>query len=544
MQTSKEDKMLIIHDDRGRIISIARPHPEKTRGRTQFATTGNQALLDIDDTEELLTRPLDEIVQGYRVDLATGKLVMARNEGGDTLGGNRVASQGNHSPNDSAFAYLRQNEAAVVKLLSSVDAQTGEIVAQWYELRRLMACRSLRDVLPELQSDFEEIDSLPDGAAEDIIEHLQEVIETELKPLRDEGLEKRLERFRATAEQALADKHEGIAKAFEKLSEQNETRSQFRPIYSEDEIDEIYEHPKTKTRKSKRVFRRHHERAAGGGYWALWSTIEWPYFIKDTWMLWCKEREGWRDRPSTLELPGGWVQKDGTVTGDNVFVGEWWNNKIYHYVPPIAQIHFPQVGEEEVFLYTCALNDPGMFDVDWGKLEESLTEKLDKRLDGLVNSIVDMLKGGSLGGISPPLGGAASAAKDALKTIVKEIISWITKQLKGAEFPPIVVTHRVTWPGGQPWSTVTYAYEGAGKKIPIPGPPDEPAGTDAVEWSGESQRPPKPKSDLMQVKKTPIYWAPSDDYGGHVFIPLIYESAQYAIAIRTEVRVIDIEFIQ
>ncbi len=68
-------------------------------------------------------------------------------------------------------------------------------------------------------------------------------------------------------------------------------------------------------RREDEIFRGDHPPADNGGFWALWRTLEWPFSVRDTYMLWCREETRLLgDNPAFLESPGGYIQKDGKVS--------------------------------------------------------------------------------------------------------------------------------------------------------------------------------------------------------------------------------------
>ncbi len=560
-------------DEHGGILAASLPPEEldELSPRSTIVASEGQRVVTVDAPAAVLRRLDPNLLKSYHVELrgASGVLVkgapaqhaaapettvpVRRGNGPRTRapltiehGAERFAALQYRTNDKSMFACLRRNEQAVVARLMSADEDAAYVAGRWYELRRMIACEAALEILPQMIEDVGTVPELADVALDELRAHLEGVLRAETATARGYRLEDRIEAFADLADQVLADEDGGgrIKKALGIGAAG--VRGQFHPFHSDDEIQKIYETPRTKTRAVRDVFDRDHTANDAGKYWALWSTVEWPHFVNDPEMLYCKEMTArfLGDDPTLRELPGGYVQRDGDIKIDGAYVGTWWDNRVYDYVPRIEQIHFPKQYAEEVFIYTCALENPGVFKVDWEKVRKQLEEKLDKYLDGLGSRVTDMLKGASFQGLSlAPLAGGVGAAKDLIKTIVAEIIDVLSNELKGSRYPPIVVTHRTIWVRQEPWSTVTYAYSAPnGDKTPIPGPPDEPAGADAVQWNGESKRPPKPARNLMTVGGAPLYWPPSDGNGGHVFIPMRYERGHYVVALRTEVRLIDVEF--
>ncbi len=76
-------KLIVAHDSKGKIVSVARVAPE-VKGKVQAAAGLNprpgRSVLEV-DASELANKPLGEIHEGYRVDVKARKLVARPGKG-------------------------------------------------------------------------------------------------------------------------------------------------------------------------------------------------------------------------------------------------------------------------------------------------------------------------------------------------------------------------------------------------------------------------------------------------------------------------------
>jgi len=73
-------KLIVLHDSRGKILSVARFEPQQGKLRTGFgmAPKRGQSVLELEASDELAGRPLSEIHETFRVDRKAKTLVARR----------------------------------------------------------------------------------------------------------------------------------------------------------------------------------------------------------------------------------------------------------------------------------------------------------------------------------------------------------------------------------------------------------------------------------------------------------------------------------
>jgi hypothetical protein len=489
-----------------------------------------------------------------------------------------------------AFSYLRQSRYALLKRIAARDAKLGYVVAAGMTVFHQAACSALRDMLddftdsiaPELglgeENDVYALGTVLDDALfaegeggddpSDIVARGRAFRRLYDHISHGEGLTDRLNRV--LAEDA-PPKPGGGAGATEA------------PAFGEE-----FDSPKIQLTNDPEPFRRRHlqhGRKVGRNhhYWALWTSVEWPKFLYAAqtfgagsvgpgFPLGCqtKENDVRPDSPELVEMPPAAppaVKATDIMSGTPV--SSVWQARVKNYVPPPNQVFFP-TSTPETFLYTSSLQIPGVAGYDWSALGKRLSDKVDGLDKNVLDRIVNILKGAQVEGFSlAPVANAASAGKDALNTIVQQIIEWVIDQLDGFKFPPTVVTMKATLLQNNPDPECevhyfTTASNGEKQELPLP---HGTAANSSIILQGESKAPgkiPSPtlgqildglpwKNGAKQDYKEPMYWvSPGQTHAVHVFVPLVsgkthlfgaVASGKYWLALRTEMRVVEVEFV-
>jgi hypothetical protein len=196
---------------------------------------------------------------------------------------------------------------------------------------------------------------------------------------------------------------------------------------------------------------------------------------------------------------------------------------------------------------------------DWASLGKKLSEKVDGFDKQVLDRVVNILQGAQIGGVSlDPIAKASSSVKDGLNAIVQQIIEWVIDQLNGLKFPPIVVSMSVVWvkdPDGVvdkvPQTTVCYfTTDGDGKKQSLPLPPKTPANNGAGRHhrrsASEGGQETRPQGTgilgLSGCNGSSPCFCPAGRGQRHFFG--LSDPGKYWVALRTEVRVVEVVFKQ
>jgi hypothetical protein len=315
-------------------------------------------------------------------------------------------------------------------------------------------------------------------------------------------------------------------------------------------------------------------------YWVRWTTVEWPPLARSEFHMafvhdpvhdisalpWAKKG----DAPALTELPGGTMLKGtDSIRYTNGHIGRTWHDKLQRYwVEMPERANFVRLGERIHFHTTQFLDSQDDF-LDWDELRRLIEEQLEKqdvedKIEEKVKELLeDMLSSaGSI--LGQPIGSAAGPAAKGAAALAMEGIEWLIEAIFGRpDFHPILTAHTTLYNGASaPISTVAWS-KGGGTPGQDPRPlaplklkPQyhtlppadryESIGEEVIAWSGESRVPenrPTP-AQLVNTRTSPVFWPPSYDYGGHVFIPVSTEDGDgnYAVALRTEVRLAFVTF--
>jgi len=516
---------------------------------------------------------------------------------------------GTPRPENNAFGYFRNSERVLIGELASQNVGLGLLVGAWLEWRRKISIKAWSEQFNLLLSLIRENNLVSAELIGPLFDHLKKVMTDETphenwQELSDEA--DGIKKLAKDLEKDLEDSGDGsLIKAFDGITRQEGQHASSRPLALDD--SELLR------RRRIKPYWVSHNRAEGDPkkwskpyshdgfvYYMKWTSIEWTQLLlkprnkKDPKKLYkgdmdplvCNTRHNriFEDNPSLLEIPGNpaLVQNDGTVRTDHHWVDWQWADRVHLWEGPVVgdQSHFIPKGPD-ITLYTCALNIPGEWDLDWDSLRDKLEKLMGKQADSVVNTLKNSLSGTSVGipGLGQvslqPLGDALGGVEETAKAIIKEILDWLILQLRKGNFPLITVAHYTLGDKNDPpiISSVTYHerlstekgdVDNYGKKgmtlyyddtSGLGGPLKSRLveGPQSASWSGLSDLPDRSMhlQNLDDVAgDVKIYrWASPEPYGAHVFVPLLEKDdkgklngARYAVALRTETVAVDVTF--
>lgn len=516
-----------------------------------------------------------------------------------TLNGAISQMFGRRSPSQerSSFTYLRNARYSLLNRIARADPKLAYLAAAGLTVLHQAACSALRDELDGLLDAVSPQIGLRDRKGAAILGKLLDDAlagesgdDDDPKVVTKRGIE-----FRRLYDSAPGDISERLGRALadEGAKPKPKAEEGFTEGGSEAAGDQ-FDSPRVKLPVDDDPFRRRHVQygrriARNHHYWAAWTCVEWPTFLYPSmgpsnpqgdlgpgFPLICQiEDSVTGDKPELAEFPPS--KPPAVKATKDVFslapVFEKWDARVWNYVPSPSQIVF-LTPEPMFFCYIASLQIPGVGGYDWAKLGKQLSEKVTGVEQQVLDRVADMLQGAQIGGTSlSPLAKGTSTVKDVLNTIIQQIIEWVVSQLNGIKFPPVVVSSLVVWVQNVPETTVNYYTSTPdGVKTPLPPPPGTPAEPTAgggaaaagggIVISGESQRPDKtPSPTLAQIVdglpakdgkrqdyKEPIYYwvIPGKIHAVHAFVAIsgnsVFSDPKYWLALRTEVRVVEVEF--
>ena len=313
-------------------------------------------------------------------------------------------------------------------------------------------------------------------------------------------------------------------------------------------------------------------------YWVRWSTAEWPPLAKpESHMGFVHNpvNDGSAltsrgDSPSLNEVPGGTILSgQSSTTYSNGHIGKQWHPKLNRYwVEMPGRADFVRLGEN-IHYHSMHLTHESQGFLDWADLRKRIEEAIesnnvDEKIEDKVEDFFDgILEGVNLFGF--PVGQVASSLANVARTIAMEIIDWAIDFLFGnPTFPSIIAIHHTLYNGKtKPMSSVLWQTKNPSSPEATPLRPQilkpnwynlpandrlEYLSSRALSWEGESEIPTKGPlpAQLTNTRNSPVLWARSAAYGGHIFIPVstVDSDGLYALALRTEVRLAYVQFNQ